>query len=183
MGAAAGMGRGSTIVIETPRVRLRHLTPDDARFVLELVNEPGWKRYIGDRGVGSLAAARSYIESGPVASYRAHGFGLFALELRESGQPVGICGLLRRDTLPDVDIGYALLERHEGRGLASEAAAATLAWARDTLRLPRVVAIATPDNARSARLLERIGMREEGEIRHGDKAEVLRLWSIDFEAS
>jgi RimJ/RimL family protein N-acetyltransferase len=165
-------------VLETQRLILRRLTADDALFIYELLNQPAWKRYIGDRGIDSAEAARNYIETVPIASYDRHGFGLFAVELKESGTLVGMCGLIKRDTLTDVDIGYALLSRFEGRGLAYEAAAATLAYSRDTLGLARLVAITSLDNERSARLLERLGMQFERLIRLSDDAEQIRLYTI-----
>jgi RimJ/RimL family protein N-acetyltransferase len=102
------------IVLETARLRLRHLTADDAAFILELLNEPAWHRFIGDRGVRTLDAARDYIATGPLAMQVRCGFSLGAVVLKETGTPIGICGLIRRDTLPDVDLGFALLERWWG---------------------------------------------------------------------
>lgn len=148
-------------VIETARLILRRFTAEDAAFIHELVNEPEWKQFIGDKGVDSLEAARNYIANGPIASYLRHGFGLFAMQRKADAALVGMCGLIKRDTLEDIDLGFALLARHAGQGLAYEAAQATLAYARDTLGLSRVVAITDPGNARSAHLLERLGMRHE----------------------
>jgi RimJ/RimL family protein N-acetyltransferase len=165
-------------VLETKRLILRWFTPDDASFVYELLNEPAWKRYIGDRGIDSVEAARDYIETVPIASYRRHGFGLFAVELKANGTLVGMCGLIKRNVLKDVDIGFALVSRFEGHGLAHEAAAATLVYSRNTLGLDRVVAITSLDNERSARLLERLGMRYERLVCLSDDAEQLRLYSI-----
>jgi RimJ/RimL family protein N-acetyltransferase len=165
-------------VMETARLVLRHFAPEDAPFILELVNEPGWKQFIGDRGVDSLETARNYIETVPLTSYREHGFGVYAVELKGEHTLVGLCGLLKRDTLDDVDIGFALLSRFEGRGYAREAANATLAYARDQLGLRRVVAITTEDNDRSGRLLQSCGMKFEGMIALPDKPR--RLFTIDF---
>jgi RimJ/RimL family protein N-acetyltransferase len=163
-------------VMETERLVLRHFTPEDAAFILELVNEPGWKKYIGDRGINTLHDARRYVETVPLASYAKHGFGLWAVGLRDDGSLVGMCGLIKRDTLDDVDIGFALLSRFEGHGYAREAANATLAYARDQLGLRRVVAITTDDNDRSGILLEHAGMSYEGPISQG--GETLRLYAI-----
>ena len=163
-------------VLETERLVLRHFTLDDADFILELVNEPGWKKYIGDRGISTLDDARNYIDTVPLASYSKHGFGLWAVDLKHDGSPVGMCGLIKRDTLEDIDLGFALLARFEGRGYAREAANATLAYARDRLGLSRVVAITTQDNDRSGILLERTGMSYEGPISQG--GETLRLYAI-----
>ncbi|HSN18129.1 MAG TPA: GNAT family N-acetyltransferase [Gammaproteobacteria bacterium] len=146
--------------LETPRLRLRQLVTEDAPFILELLNEPGWLRFIGDRGVHDLQAARSYIEKGPQAMYARLGFGLYCVETRD-GMPLGMCGLLKRDSLEYVDLGFALLARHQGRGYAREAAAASLAQAR-ALGMEHVAAITNPDNARSISLLESLGFKPEG---------------------
>jgi RimJ/RimL family protein N-acetyltransferase/protein tyrosine phosphatase (PTP) superfamily phosphohydrolase (DUF442 family) len=164
------------VVLETARLRLRHLVADDAPFILRLVNEPSWLQYIGDRGVRNLDDARRYIEQGPRQMYAQHGFGLFLVERRDDGLPVGMCGLLRRDTLPDVDIGFALLPEHWKRGYAHEAAAATLRYAREVHGLERVVAITKPDNVASGRLLEKLGMKYERLIRLPGSDEDVRLF-------
>ena len=148
-------------VLETERLSLRHLAEDDAAFILELVNDPDWLRYIGDRGVRSLDDARAYVLNGPVASYARHGFGLYLVELRDGRAPVGMCGLLRRDWLADVDVGFAFLPRFRGLGLAHEAARAILDFGTEALGLPRIAAIVSPENRGSIRLLEKLGMRFE----------------------
>jgi len=148
-------------VLESARLRLRPLTADDAAFILELVNEPAWLQFIGDRNVHTLDDARTYIAKGPATMYARHGFGPLAVELKEGGAPVGICGLIKRETLPDVDLGYALLARFRGRGYASEAAAAVLAHGKPAFGLARVIALTAPDNTDSIRLLERLGFRYE----------------------
>ncbi|HEX5689645.1 MAG TPA: GNAT family N-acetyltransferase [Roseiflexaceae bacterium] len=167
-------------VLETHRLILRWFTLDDAEFIYELLNQPAWKRFIGDRGIDSLDAARAYIETALLAAYRRYGFGLYAIERKQDGALAGMCGLLKRDTLDDVDLGFALLSRYEGHGLAHEAAAATLAYSRDTLGLARIVAITSLDNDRSMQLLERLGMRYEGQIRFSETSEQLRLYAIDL---
>lgn len=155
----------TTVVFETERLRLRHLEEQDAAFIQELVNEPSWLRFIGDRGVHNLADARKFIANGPQKMYAQHGFGLFVVERTTEGVPMGMCGLIRRETLPDVDIGFAFLPRFCGQGYAYEAAAATLHYAREVHSLDRVVAITKPDNASSGKLLERIGLQLEGTVR------------------
>ncbi len=146
-------------VIETERLLIRHLTPDDAEFIIELLNDPDFIANIADRGVRTTADAINYIENGPRASYQKHGFGLYCITLKESGVPIGMCGLIKRDALEDVDIGYALLERFRSKGYAVEAAAAVLDYGLHTLDLKRIVAITAPDNDSSARVLEKIGLR------------------------
>lgn len=153
------------IVLETPRLLLREFTDDDLPFVLRLLNEPSWLRFIGDRGVRTLDDARRYLDDGPRKVQALHGFSLWCVVPRETGLPVGMCGLIRRDTLPDADVGFAFLPEAWGKGLATEAAAAVLAHARDVLGLRRVLAITDPENAASIRVLERIGLRREGTVR------------------
>src|SRR5678815_4161900 len=120
-------------VIETDRLILRRFTAEDAPFILELLNEPSWLRFIGDKGVRTLGDARDYIRKGPVAMYARYGFGLEVAALKESGLPIGMCGLIKRDTLEDIDIGFAFLPRFWGKGYAHEAAAATMEYGKGTL--------------------------------------------------
>ena len=148
-------------IVTTERLRLRQLVAQDAPFILELLNDPEFIRNVVDRQVRTVDAARDYILSGPVISYARHGFGLYCVELRESGQSIGICGLLRRDYLEHVDVGFALLPAFRGQGLALEAAAAVMTFGRDTLGLTRIVAITAPHNKASIGLLERLGLRFE----------------------
>lgn len=151
-------------ILRTERLVVRQLTEDDAPFLLELLNSPGFIDNIGDRGVRALEDAARYVSQGPGESYRRHGYGLWLTSLK-SGEPIGICGLVKREGLEDADIGYAFLERHWGRGYAREAAAAVLSYARDTIGLSRVVAIVKPGNAASEALLTKIGMRPGGAVR------------------
>ncbi|MGE5624182.1 MAG: GNAT family N-acetyltransferase [Bacillota bacterium] len=146
-------------VLETERLILRRLELNDAAFVLELATEPAWLRFIGDRGIRDLETARGYLERGPLDLYRRLGFGLYRVEIKAEGTPVGICGLIKRDTLKEVDIGFAFLSRYHGRGYALEAAAATLEHGRRAFGLRRIAAITDPANARSIRLLEKLGFR------------------------
>ncbi|MDB5424299.1 MAG: family N-acetyltransferase [Phenylobacterium sp.] len=151
-------------VLRTERLVLRHLTEADAPFILELLNERGFIENIGDRGVRDLDAARRYVSEGPGASYQKYGYGLWLTLLKETGEPIGICGLVKREGLEDADVGYAFLERTWGRGYAQEAAAATLAHAREVIGLEKVVAITTPANAGSIAVLKKIGMKAAGLI-------------------
>ena len=145
-------------VVETERLILRWLSAEDAAFVLELVNDPAWLRFIGDRGVRTLADARDYILKGPVAMYHREGFGLYLVQLKQSVTPIGICGLIKRPGLEDVDIGFAFLPAFYGQGYAYESASAIMSYAQDTLGLERVVAITAPDNQRSIALLTKLGL-------------------------
>ncbi len=170
-------------VLETERLALRWFAPDDAEFVLELTGDPDWIRYIGDRGLRTVEDARGYIETGPRAMYARHGFGLYAVERKEDRAPVGMCGLIRRDWLPDVDVGFAFLRAFRGRGYAHEAALGTLRYARDVLGLPRVAAIVTPENADSIRLLAKLGMGFEGTTRPPNGTGEVAVYGVTFESS
>jgi RimJ/RimL family protein N-acetyltransferase len=161
----------------TDRVVVAPLTLADDEFIVALLTDPDWLRYIGDRGVRTPDDARRYLETGPMASYAAHGFGLYRVSRRDTGVPIGICGLLRRATLPDVDIGFAFLPAHRGQGFAVETARATLAYARDTLGLGRIVAIVSPENAASIRVLETLGMRQEGMVQLSADAKAVCLFA------
>jgi len=164
-------------VLKTERLILSHLTGDDAEFILRLLNEPSFIRYIGDKNVRTLDDARNYVLTGPIASYERHGFGLYKVELREDGTPIGISGLLRRDILPDADIGFAFLPDYWAQGYAYESAAAVMKYARDVLDLERVLAITSPDNEASARLLGKIGLKFERMIRLSDDAPEIKLFT------
>lgn len=168
----------ATTVVETERLRLRLLSFDDAAFILELVNDPSWLRHIGDRGVRTLDDAREYLRVGPIDMYARHGFGLYAIELKSGVGPLGICGLIKRDSLPDVDIGYALLPAYVGQGYALEAARASLVLARERFGLSRLIAITTPDNEASARLLLKLGMHFERHFSVKPESEVLCLYAM-----
>lgn len=163
-------------IAETARLIFRRLDEDDAPFILELLTDPDWLRYIGDKGVRDLDGARRYIAEGPVAMYAKHGFGLFVVGRKPSGAPMGLCGLIRRDGLDDVDVGYAFLPRFRGCGYAEEAAAEMLRFARERVGLGRVVAITNPENERSIRVLERLGFAYERMIRLTPESREVKLF-------
>jgi RimJ/RimL family protein N-acetyltransferase len=163
-------------VIRTARLVLRQLESSDARFILELLNEAGFLQFIGDKGVRTLADAREYILKGPIDSYGRCGFGLYAACLRD-GTPIGICGLVKRDGLADVDVGFAFLSRYTGKGYAVESAAAVLAHAQRQLQIRRVVAITAPDNSSSIAVLEKIGLTFERRVRLADDSRELNLYA------
>ncbi len=152
-------------VLETNRLILRHLSEEDAGFIFELLNEPSWIQNIGDRNIRTLDDARSYIVNGPAASYRKNGFGLYLVVLKETGESIGMCGLIRRAELEDVDIGYALLPRFWSKGYAVEAAQAVKEYANAVIGLKRIVGIVDPANQGSIRVLEKIGLRYEKMVR------------------
>lgn len=150
-----------TTILDTERLALRELNDGDAAFTLELLNSPGWIRFIGDRGMRTEDEARDYLAKGPIDMYRRLGFGLYAVLRKGDATPIGMCGLIKRDNLDDVDIGFAFLDRHAGQGYAFEAAKAVMSHAREVLGIQRIVAITSVDNERSIRLLEKIGLRFE----------------------
>jgi ribosomal-protein-alanine N-acetyltransferase len=164
------------VILGTARLRLRELAHSDAPFILTLVNEPSFIQNIGDRGVRTLDDARAYIENGPVASYAQFGFGLYLVELSASGAPIGICGILRRDALPDPDLGFAFLPAYWRRGYALESAAAVRHYARVELRIGRLLAITNAGNAGSIRLLDKLGFRFARMIRLAEGQPELKLF-------
>ncbi len=167
-------------VIQTERLSLRWLTEADAEFILDLLNQPSWLEFIGDRGVRNLDDACAYINNGPLAMIKRHGFGLYLTEIKSSKTPIGLCGLLKRETLDDVDIGFAFHPDFWGKGYAKEAASACVDYARGPLMLDRLVAITLATNQASIALLKVIGMQYEKEISLGDSDEVLQLYDIKF---
>ena len=148
-----------TLVLETPRLRLTHLSEADAPFILELLNEPAFLRDIGDKNVRTAEDACRYLREGPIASYAQHGFGLYRIELKTTREPLGMCGILKRGVLQHPDLGYALLQRHWARGYAIEAAAATMSYASEQLGLDPILAITAPENPSSIRVLEKLGFQ------------------------
>jgi RimJ/RimL family protein N-acetyltransferase len=148
-------------ILETERLLLRQFSTDDDEFILELVNEPSFIQNIGDRGVRTLEDARAYILNGPVASYAKNGFGLYLVALKETDESIGMCGLIKRDGLDDIDIGYSFLPKYWSKGYAVESALAIKEYARDVIGLKRIVAITDPANEGSIRVLEKIGLRFE----------------------
>lgn len=167
-----------TVILETERLVLCEVTADDDAFVLELLNQPSFKQFIGDRGVRNLDQAREYISTRFTKSYRDNGFGLYLMELKEDTTPIGLCGFVKRDTLPHPDIGFAILPQFEKLGYAFEAASATMRYGKEELQLARVLAITTLDNDSSGRLLEKIGLKFERIIISGDES--LKLFSINL---
>ena len=163
-------------VLETNRLVLRRLTSADAEFIVALLNQPSFLRYIGDKEVRNNADAVRYLETGPIASYERFGFGLYLVALRATDTPIGMCGLLKREQLPNVDIGFAFLPEYWSQGYAFESAAAVMTHARDVLGLKRIVAITSPDNDASIRLLKKLGLEFEGLIRLSEDQPEVRLF-------
>ncbi len=145
--------------LHSPRLTLRHFVEDDAPFILELMNEPAFHRYIGDRGLRSLDDARRYLRESPIASYARNGYGLLHVSSNESGLPIGMCGLVRREGLPGPDIGFAISKAHEGKGYATEASVAVIDYCRQHLGITNIYGITQPNNERSIRTLQKLGLR------------------------
>ena len=167
-------------VIETERLNLREMSEADAAFVLEVLNDPGFIRFVGDRGVRTTEEAARYIDERFAESYRQHGFGLWLVEAKDEGVPVGICGLLKRKELNVVEVGYAFLPPFRSKGYAFEAASAALRHARDVLGLARLYAVVNPDNDISIRVLEKLGMKFERLIRLPGEESDIHLFSTDL---
>ena len=167
------------MILETERLQLRMLSVDDAEFMLRLLNEPSFIQNIGDRGVRTIDDARAYILKGPIASYEKFGFGLWMVETRLENTPIGICGLLKRDVLDDVDIGYALLPEFWSQGYALESASAVMSYANEKLGLKRVVAVTNSDNTSSIRLLEKMGFKYEQMVRLSEGAAEIKLFAAE----
>lgn len=166
-------------ILETERLYIRHLTIDDAPFILELLNDPSFLQNIGDRNVRTIPDAEVYITKVPVASYQKNGFGLDLVTLKETGKSIGICGLIKRDTLEDVDIGYAFLPKFWRKGYAVESALAVLEYGLKVKNLKRIVAITLEENKGSVRVLKKIGLKFEMMVKlEGDDAELM-LFAIN----
>lgn len=167
-------------ILKTKRLRVRYLTLDDANFILALMNEPAYIENIGDKKIRTTDAAREHLKTGPIQSYAENGFGLNCVELLETGEPIGICGLIKRPALDDVDFGYAFLSQHWSNGYALEAATALLADTRKAKHLKKLVAIVNPENDSSIRLLKRLGFRFQERIEFGDEKALVNLFKLDL---
>lgn len=169
--------------IETKRLQLRTFSVDDAPFYMTLVNEPGWIRFIGQRNLRTIADTETAILKGPVAMYERHGFCLFVVERKSDGEPIGICGLIKRDQLQDVDLGFAFLEAFQGQGYALEAATATMQYAAQAVQLKRIVAITSLDNDASIKLLGKLGFIFERTMAYASSEIDTKLFVYQFAGS
>lgn len=170
----------ATLVAETERLRLRHVRLSDAAFILNLLNQPTFLQFIGDKGVRTEADAHAYIVSGPLASYAANGFGLYMVEIRETGACAGTCGILKKPALAHPDIGFAFLPAFWGAGYALEAARATLVHAYRDCALTHVCAVVDPENASSIKLLRKLGMTPSGRVQLAPDDKELELFETDL---
>ena len=166
------------MICETERLRVCRFSLDDAAFILRLLNEPSFIRHIADKGVRTLDDARAYLRNGPLASVEKHGFGLNCVELKESGEAIGMCGLIQRDGFDDVDVGYALLPAFCGHGYATEATRAVLDSAVREHGLQRVIAVVNPDNVDSSRMLEKLGFHFEKMVKLETNRPEIRQFAI-----
>lgn len=164
-------------MIDTKRLTLRPLTLDDASFYLRLLNDPSFLENIGDKGVRDLDGAREAMQAGPIAMQAQLGYSLWMVIRKEDGASIGMCGLIKRDTLPDTDIGYAYLPAYWGQGYAWEAASAAMAYGRDVVGLPRLLGIVSPGNTASAELLKKLGMHY---VERLDMEKETDLYRIEF---
>lgn len=164
------------MIATTSRLLLEKLTIPDAPFIFKLMNEPGWIKFIGNRGVRNVEDAENYIVNGPLTSYRDHGFGLYKVSLLD-GTPIGMSGLLQRSYLQHPDIGFAFLAQFTGKGYALEAATATMDYARETLKEGTIMATTLPENEKSIRLLEKLGLRFVKLMRTGSDGPEVKLFS------
>ncbi|MDY7537007.1 GNAT family N-acetyltransferase [Undibacterium sp. RTI2.1] len=169
-------------ILDTTRLRLRTITLDDAAFYLQLVNEPAYLANIGDKGIRTIEDAIDSIKKGPIDMQERLGFSLYIVESKQDNIAIGMCGLIKRDGLDDVDIGYGFLSAYTGQGLASEAATAVVNYARATIGLPRLVAITAPENAISSRVLEKIGFtyKKIVSLTRNGKTEESKFFTYDF---
>jgi len=165
------------IVIETERVVLRKFTIDDAAFMLEMLNTPTWLRFIGDRNVKTLEEAENYLLNGNIRSYQEYGFGFYVVVIKETQESIGICGIVKREGLEDVDIGFAFFQQFMGKGYGYEAGSATLNYALNDLKIKKIVAIVDPENVVSIALLKKIGLQFEKMIQLSPKGIELMLFA------
>jgi RimJ/RimL family protein N-acetyltransferase len=165
-------------ILETERLILREFTLEDAAFILELLNTPTWLQFIGDKKVLSIDDAENYLLNGSIKSYAENGFGFYAVVEKSTKKTFGMCGLIKRDTLPDIDIGFAFLPNFISKGCGYEIASATLDYALNILKINRIIAIVNPENEKSIRLIKKIGMQFEEMIKLGDGDKELMLFGI-----
>jgi RimJ/RimL family protein N-acetyltransferase len=166
-------------ILRTERLILREITVDDADFALDLLNQPSFIKYIGDRGVRTAEQSRDFIENRYRKSYHDHGYGLYVVELKENGSPVGICGFVRRDTLPAPDVGFAFLPHYEKKGYGFESAEAVMRYGHEKLNFERVLAITSLDNEASGKLLLKLGFVFD-KIIDTPEGEKLNLYSFSY---
>lgn len=165
-------------ILETERLILRRFTLDDTAFIIELLNTEGWIKYIGEKNVKTTDQATSYLENGPLKSYCNHGFGLALVELKADHMPIGMCGLINREYLDHLDVGFAFLPNHTGHGYAFEIVKKTVEYALSELKQEKLLAITLPQNYSSIKLLTKIGFEYDKNFVSPDSGEELCLYSL-----
>jgi RimJ/RimL family protein N-acetyltransferase len=168
------------LVADTNRLKLREFSKDDAPFLLELLNTPNWIKFIGDRNVKTLDDAREYASNRLISSYHRFGFGLYMVELKDTATPIGMCGLVRREALEDVDLGFAFLPEYTGKGYAKEAGTAIMELAKKKVKTKRLVAITMVDNSNSINLLQKLGFNFEKTVNFPGEDQTLMMYSVDL---
>lgn len=168
-------------VLETERLLLSRLSYDDCDFIVELLNEPAFHRYIGDKEVRSRDDAREYLRKGPIGSYERHGFGMFLVRNKSDNAPMGMCGLVKREEFDAPDVGFAFLRKYWGKGYAAESVIAVLEYGKNILQLPRIIAMADPDNESSIRLLEKLGLEFTGMVRMPGETREINMYTTEVE--
>ena len=163
-------------ILETERLLLREFTKKDAAFIVTLLNTPTFLKFIGDKKIRTIDEAENYLATGPIKSYEGNGFGLWLFYLKDNKAPIGMCGFIKRDTLEDIDIGYAMLPEYENNGYAFEICNAVMNYGKTKLGINRIIAITTKENVRSSSLLNKIGLYFEKNIRLGEDKEELMLF-------
>ena len=167
-------------IVETERLTLREITEKDAPFILELLNTPSWIKFIGDRNLKTEEDARNYILNRLMPGYKTFGFGFYLTSLKENSTPVGICGLVKRDFLEHVDIGFAFLPQHEGKGYGYESASAIMTYAQTAFGFKIITAITDSNNKQSIALIEKLGLHFQKMILLPDETEEIMLFSNQF---
>lgn len=167
-------------LIDTDRLAIRYITEDESHFIHRLLNDPSWIKYIGDKGIKTEEDAKNYIQTGPIQMYKEYGFGLYLVTLKETGVPIGLCGLIKRPSLENIDLGYAFLPEYTGKGYAFEATKAVLQYGKEQLSIDKIVAITTIDNFSSEKVLLKLGFIFDSLIKEKNDAEELKLFTKDL---
>jgi len=149
------------IILETERLIIREALPKDAVFFLKVMNTEGWLANIGDRGMRTIEDTQKHIEV-LHDEYKKNGYGYYVMDIKSDRATVGTVGIMKRDHLEHIDIGYALLPEYEGNGYATEGARALLHYAMQVLNLSPICAVTSFTNYASHKILERIGLHKIG---------------------
>ncbi|WP_417874166.1 GNAT family N-acetyltransferase [Xanthomarina gelatinilytica] len=169
------------MIAETNRLLISKLTLEDASFILELTNTPHFIKYVGNKNLKTLEDSKNYLKEGTLKSYKNFGFGFYKLQLKqEQNKTIGTCGLVKREQLDHVDIGFAMLPGYEGKGFGLEASKEILKLAKNTFKLTRILAITLPTNSNSIKLLEKLGLTYEKRVKPFEDDEELLLFAKDL---